>query len=168
MGLDKEYWARILLGIETDTWDRDGKIVAEQPVPNLAQADLEKLLRERFLGEFDQNPPAYSAIKHEGVPNYRRARRGQTVPIQARRVAVQELEVGEFSLPEIRLRMVCSSGFYVRSLAHDIGESLGCGAMLKDLIRTRIGDFRLDDAWSLEDLEGILTSKEQSRATCPN
>ena len=168
MGLDKEYLARILLGVETDTWDRDGKIVAEQPVPNIGRGDIEKLMRERFQGEFDQNPPAYSAIKHEGIPNYRRARRGEAVPTRARRVTVLETEVMDFSPPDIGLRIVCSSGFYVRSLAHDIGASLGCGAMLNGLIRTRIGDHRLDDAWSLEDLERILTTSELSRATCPN
>ena len=168
MGLDKEYAARILLGVETDTWDREGKIIAERPVPKLRQAVLEDLLRSRFQGEFDQSPPAYSAIKHEGIPNYRRARRGETVPIRPRRVAVREMEVINFSPPDIDLRIICSSGFYVRSLAHDIGESLGCGAMLNGLIRTRIGNYCLEDAWSLEDLEGTLTTRELSRATCPN
>jgi len=168
MGLDKEYAARILLGVETDTWDREGKIIAERPVPKLRQAVLEDLLRSRFQGEFGQSPPAYSAIKHEGIPNYRRARRGETVPIRPRRVAVREIEVINFSPPDIDLRIICSSGFYVRSLAHDIGESLGCGAMLNGLIRTRIGNYCLEDAWSLEDLEGTLTTRELSRATCPN
>ena len=168
MGLKKEYLARILLGIETDTWDRDGRIVAERPVSYIGRGDLEKLLCERFQGELDQNPPAYSAIKQEGIPNYRRARRGEAVPTKARRVTVLEIEVTDFSPPDIGLRLVCSSGFYVRSLAHDIGESLGCGAMLNGLIRTRIGDYRLDDAWSLEDLERILTTRELSGATCPN
>ena len=168
MGLEKEYLAQIVLGLETDTWDRDGKIIAERPVLKICRGDLEKLLRERFLGEFDQNPPAYSAIKHEGIPNYRRARRGEVVPTRPRRVTVLEIEVRDFSPPEIGLRLVCSSGFYVRSLAHDIGESLGCGAMLNGLVRTRIGDHRLDDAWRLEDLERILTTRELSRATCPN
>jgi len=168
LALDKEYEARILLGIETDTWDREGKIIAEQPVPNIDRGDIERLLLERFKGEFDQVPPAFSAIKSEGIPNYRRARRGEAVKSQARRVKVIEIELTDFSLPEFSLCLECSSGFYVRSLAHDIGQSLGCGAILSSLIRTRIGDHRLEDAWGLEDIERIFKTREPSRATCPN
>lgn len=168
LALDKEYEARILLGIETDTWDRDGKIIAERPIPKIDPGDIEQLLRQRFSGEFDQIPPVYSAIKSQGIPNYRRVRRGETVTMQARRVKVIEIELTDFSLPEFSLRLECSSGFYVRSLAHDIGHSLGCGARLNGLIRTKIGDHRLEDAWSLEDIERILKTREPSRATCPN
>lgn len=155
-GLDKEYLATILLGVETTTWDLDGEVVRSRDVPEVGQADLEALLAERFSGEFDQIPPAFSAIKQNGVPSYRLARRGKEIALKPRKVRVVKAGIEAWKRPEFTLRLHCSSGFYVRSLAHDIGEAIGCGGTLKKLVRTQVGSYRLDDALELDDLEKKL------------
>lgn len=155
-GLDKEYLATILLGVETTTWDLDGEVVCSRAVPDVGRADLEALLAERFTGEFDQTPPAFSAIKQNGVPSYRLARRGKEITLKPRRVRIYKTGIEAWKRPEFTLRLHCSSGFYVRSLAHDIGEALGCGGTLKKLVRTQVGSYRLDDALELDDLEKKL------------
>ncbi len=152
MGMDKEYLATIRLGVETDTWDLDGRIVDRKPVPDLRTEDLESLLEDKFSGEFLQVPPAFSAVKRDGVPSYRRARRGKEVILEPRAVRVDYAEITDWNPPEFTLKVGCSSGFYVRSLAHDIGESLGCGGVLSRLVRTRIGPYRLEDAVDLDQL----------------
>jgi tRNA pseudouridine55 synthase len=152
MGMDKEYLATIRLGLETTTWDLDGRIVDQKPVPDLQRNQLEILLREKFSGEIQQTPPAYSAIKQNGIPSYRRARKGKEIALKPRIVRVNYAEITDWSPPEFTLRLGCSSGFYVRSLAHDIGESLGCGAVLSRLIRTRIGPYHLENAVELDEL----------------
>lgn len=150
MGMDKEYLATILLGVETTTWDMDGEVTRRNDIPTVNQGDIEDLLNRRFTGSFLQIPPAFSAIKINGVPSYRRARRGQNVTIEARPVYVHSNRLEEWSPPELKLRVHCSSGFYVRSLAHDIGDALTCGGTLQHLTRTAIGSYRLEDAFQLD------------------
>jgi len=152
MGLDKEYSAQILLGVETTTWDMDGEVIEKKAVPLIERTDLEALIADRFSGEIDQIPPSFSAVKQQGVPSYRRARQGQPVNLEPRKVRVFEIEIQDWTSPEITLRVSCSSGFYVRSLAHDVGAAIGCGGTLKQLVRTRIGPHHLKEALSLDEL----------------
>lgn len=156
MGLDKEYLATVLLGVETDTWDLDGEICEERTVTDIEQDIVKQLLIRRFYGRFDQIPPAFSAIKKQGVPSYRRARRGDFIIHEPRSVMVNSLELVEWAPPEFTLKIGCSSGFYVRSLAHDIGSELGCGGVLKRLCRTGIGEHRVEAAFALDELLGKL------------
>lgn len=148
--LPKAYRARIHLGVVTDTYDAEGVVVAERPV-EVERAAVEATL-ERFRGPILQVPPMYSAIKREGQPLYRLARRGMTVERRPRPVEVYRLELTEWAPPELVLEVSCSSGTYVRSLAHDLGQELGCGAHLADLVRLACGEFRLEDAIALDDV----------------
>ncbi|MBU0519909.1 tRNA pseudouridine(55) synthase TruB [bacterium] len=152
MGQDKVYRATVLFGIETDSADLDGNIIAEHPVPELQQKDIEAILESQFSGEFDQVPPAFSAIKVDGVRSYKRARQGKLVALKSRRVTLHRSEIIAWQAPEVVIDLHCSSGFYVRSLASDLGRKVGCGAALKRLIRTSIGEFKLEDAFDLDEL----------------
>jgi tRNA pseudouridine55 synthase len=152
MGLDKEYLATIRLGLETTTWDLEGEVMREADVPPIDKTGLRELLENRFIGEIEQMPPVYSAIKLNGVPSYKHARRGREVVLKPRSVQLYKVEIESWDPPDFTLRLHCSSGFYVRSLAHDIGEAFGCGGTLKRLVRTRVGSYRLDDALELDDL----------------
>lgn len=149
---DKEYVTTLTLGVETDTYDAAGAVVERRDVPALAPSDIEAVLDE-FRGDILQVPPMYSALKRGGQPLYKLARKGETVEREARRVRISELELLSVALPEIRLRVVCSKGTYIRSLAHDIGERLECGGHLSALTRTRSGPFRVEDALSLSEIE---------------
>lgn len=149
---DKAYEAVVRFGVETDTLDRTGHVVAERPVAGLCQAAVAAELA-RFRGAITQVPPMYSALKREGRPLYAYARQGQIVERPARKVVVHELELVDFAAPDRAcLRLRCSKGTYVRSLAADLGRSLGVGAHLLELRRTAAGPFRLDQAITLEDL----------------
>jgi tRNA pseudouridine55 synthase len=162
MGLDKEYLATILLGVETDTWDLDGEILhSEVTLNEITREQVQDILQANFSGEFEQQPPAYSALKVGGVPSYRLARKGKAVELKPRRVIIHNLVVEQFSLPEVTLRISCGSGFYVRSLAHDLGQRLACGATLKSLVRTRIGPYRLQEAFKLEEMTAILSTRRK-------
>jgi tRNA pseudouridine55 synthase len=152
MSLDKEYRATVILGIETDTWDLEGEVVSRKQVSALDSESIASIISERFQGELVQTPPVFSAIKINGVPSHRRIRKGQQVKLEPRKVHAYEIKVVDWNIPEITLTVHCSSGFYVRSLAHDLGVTLGCGATLKHLIRTKIGVHSLDDAFKLDDL----------------
>ncbi len=156
MGLDKEYLATILLGTETTTCDMEGEIVSQLQVPEMEIAEFSELLDNRFKGLIDQIPPAFSAIKVNGVRSYKKARRGQPVELKARQVRIDEIEVIGYNWPEVELRMLVSSGFYVRSLAHDIGQIVGCGGTLKCLRRTRIGDCDISQSVTLDELAETL------------
>ncbi|OZG71705.1 tRNA pseudouridine(55) synthase TruB [Hahella sp. CCB-MM4] len=148
---DKEYVTRARLGQTTTTSDAEGEVLEERDVPlELSAVDLEPIL-ERFRGEIDQTPSMYSALKHNGVPLYKLARKGQEIERKARRVRIYELELLEVTLPYISLRVRCSKGTYIRNLVEDIGEVLGCGAHVVELRRTRCGPFDLSHAqsWSL-------------------
>ncbi|HEB76624.1 MAG TPA: tRNA pseudouridine(55) synthase TruB [Nitrospirae bacterium] len=151
--LEKEYMARIRLGLVTDTLDITGKVVSEEDPSGITGGMIAEVLG-RFRGELMQIPPMYSAIKRDGVPLYRLARRGVTVRREERRVFVREIELISFVPPEFVMRVRCSKGTYVRSLARDIGEALGVGAVVSALRRTAVGDFRVEDSVSFSDLEG--------------
>jgi tRNA pseudouridine55 synthase len=149
---DKTYRGVIRLGVETDTLDRTGETIAESPVPDLRALDLEALAG-RFTGEIDQVPPAFSAIKRDGVRMYKLAREGKAPELEPRRVTVYALELAVLDETRLSLRAACSKGTYIRSLARDIGREIGCGGTLEELVRTGFGRFALDRAVSLDAVE---------------
>lgn len=150
-GLDKSYKGSVRLGIETDSWDLDGKIVREREVPALTEREIESLFEE-FKGERLFSPPSFSAVKRGGRKSYELARRGEMLAVEPRSMRIDRLELLAYDEPEIYFDLDCSKGTYVRSIAHEMGSRLGCGATLSSLLRTRIGDFRLEKAWSAEAL----------------
>jgi tRNA pseudouridine55 synthase len=159
---DKTYEAVVRLGQETDTLDAAGNVVATSPVPPLDAARLEAAL-SRFRGTFRQVPPMYSAVKIGGRRLYELARAGEEVERAPREVTVHELVLRDFSSNELRVSLRCSKGFFVRSLAHELGKVLGCGAHVEALRRTQSGPFTLAQALTLERLEsgGAAEVKER-------
>ena len=145
---DKEYLATLKLGARTSTGDAEGAILQSREI-SFSKETLAGVL-ERFRGEIDQVPPMHSALKHKGTPLYRLARRGEEVERAPRRVRISELELINFQAENLVLRVVCSKGTYIRVLAEDIGEALGCGAHLGGLRRTASGRFRIEQAATLE------------------
>ncbi|MCL4169162.1 UNVERIFIED_CONTAM: hypothetical protein GTU68_010123 [Idotea baltica] len=152
MSEDKTYVGTLTLGATTSTQDKEGEIVEEKDVPELSEEDI-KAAFEKYTGNFEQIPPMVSAIKKDGVPLYKLARKGQVVERAPRPVFVTNYEVSRVELPEVDFTVDCSKGFYVRTYAHDIGQDLGCGSHLSALRRTRSGKFTLDRAVKVEDLK---------------
>ena len=144
---DKVYTATMKLGVETNSQDADGEVVAEKSTAGLTEEAVRAAF-ERFRGEFDQVPPMYSAVKINGVPCYKLARKGKEVERKARHVAVLDYEITRIDMEadEVDFRVHCTKGFYVRTYAHDIGQILGCGAHLTALRRLRSGNFDIADA----------------------
>ncbi len=157
LGGDKQYRAQIRLGVKTDTYDRTGRIVetASNAVMGRLHPDTVSSVVASFRGVQKQIPPVYSALKHEGQPLYKLARNGIKVEKPARQIEIHEISITKIDLPVIDVTVDCSSGTYIRSIAHDIGETLGCGAHLAELCRTRSGSFALDDAVGLDMLEAM-------------
>jgi tRNA pseudouridine55 synthase len=151
---DKAYDATVRLGAETDTQDAQGQVTARAPVPPLTPALLESALA-RFRGSFDQVPPMYSAVKVAGKRLYELARAGEEVERAARHVTVYELVLRDYSADRLQLSVRCSKGFFVRTLAFDLGRALGCGAHLEALRRTHSGPFTLAQALPLADLPAL-------------
>lgn len=150
-GLFKEYDARIKLGASTNTYDAEGEETDIKDASHIMMEDLE-LAVERFRGLISQKPPIYSAIKVKGKALYKYARRGETVEIKSREVTIHEYELLQFENPIIDARINCSKGTYIRSLAHDLGQTLGVGGYLADLRRTAIGQYSVANALSLPDI----------------
>lgn len=149
---DKSYRATILLGQVTDTDDVTGQVIASADPSGVTRAQVEAAL-ERFRGPITQIPPAYSALKQGGRKLYELARAGVTAERVARAVTIDDLQLVEWQPPSLVVTVVCSKGTYIRSLARDLGDALGCGATLAGLIRLRTGEFRLEQAVSLATLE---------------
>jgi tRNA pseudouridine55 synthase len=154
---DKEYLAQVRLGIVTDTYDADGRVLEEHPVPPLTPEQAETALAS-FRGPILQVPPMYSAVKVAGEPLYKAARRAEEIDRPAREVTVYRLVLEERKDDAWRLRIVCSSGTYIRTIAHELGQILGCGARLEQLRRVRSGPFRIESAVPLELLKGDWTA----------
>src|SRR3712207_154462 len=152
MSEDKEYSGTLLLGVTTDTQEREGQVLEERPVPRLTDENVRAAF-DKYRGDFYQMPPMVSAIKQGGVPLYKLARQGKTVEREPRLVHVYKYSVDRIASPEIDFTASCSKGFYVRTYVHDIGEALGCGAHLKDLRRTRSGRFVVHGAVTVEELQ---------------
>lgn len=152
MSEDKEYVGTLTLGAVTSTQDRQGEVLETHPVPDFTEAQIHDAF-SAFIGDFEQIPPMVSAIKKDGVPLYKLARKGEVVERQPRPVRVTSFQVTRIALPEIDFVVHCSKGFYVRTYVHDIGARLGCGGHLSALRRTRSGKFTLDRAVPVADLK---------------
>ncbi|RKY95582.1 MAG: tRNA pseudouridine(55) synthase TruB, partial [Candidatus Hydrothermota bacterium] len=148
--VEKEYIATIKLGVLTDTLDASGEVMDKKEVPPVDRAQLEEVLRH-FIGEIEQTPPAYSAVKIEGKRLYELAREGVLVNPKPKKVTIYEIELLNLGEDEFRIRAVVSKGTYIRSLARDIAARLGTYGIVKDLVRTRIGHFTLEEAVDLDD-----------------
>ena len=151
-GLDKKYTGEITLGIETATYDAEGEIIFEKEVPVLTREEIETILSQ-FKGEIDQYPPAYSAIKKDGKKLYELARAGKEVVLESRKVKVYDIQLLSVNSPILQILIHCGSGFYVRSLAHDVGKKIGCGGHLSALKRTEIGAYSLESAFTVQEIE---------------
>ena len=154
---DKRYQAIIRLGGRTDTFDADGKVTPTTQPVNVTEQQFEDVLKT-FVGEIEQTPPPYSAVKVQGRKAYEMARKGEEVELEPRKITVHHLEVLEWAPPEVVIDVHCSSGTYVRSLANDLGEKLGCGAYLVGLRRTKSGRFSFRDAVPLRKLQEAFHS----------
>ncbi|MBL7158235.1 MAG: tRNA pseudouridine(55) synthase TruB [Candidatus Omnitrophica bacterium] len=149
---DKEYEAVLELGASTDTGDREGKIISEKKIPDIREGELQKVFLE-FSGKIKQVPPMFSAKKIKGKKLYDLARRGIVVKREPKEVFIHSLKILDFSLPRVSFYAKCSKGTYIRQLAHDIGERIGCGGYLSALRRTFIGPFSVREALPLDKLE---------------
>ncbi len=153
MSEDKQYVGTITLGATTTTQDAEGDTIEEREVGALSDKEIRAAF-EKYSGNFEQIPPMVSAIKKDGVPLYKLARKGKEVKRDPRPVYVTNYELTRVSLPQIDFTVNCSKGFYVRSYAHDIGATLDCGGHLSALRRTRSGEFTLERAVGVDDLKG--------------
>lgn len=162
---DKEYIAVLRLGVVTDTQDMTGQILKQctkERVDALTKEQVSRTILD-FVGEYDQIPPMYSALKVNGRKLYELARAGKEVERKPRKVQIKEIEIQGMELPEVRLRVVCSKGTYIRTLCHDIGGKLGCGGAMNSLVRSRVGIFGIEDALTLEQIEAL---RDQDRISC--
>jgi tRNA pseudouridine55 synthase len=150
--LDKAYEVKAILGIDTDTFDSEGKVL-RQSDNDVTKEELESVLKE-FNGDIWQTPPTFSAKKMEGRKAYQLARKGVSVELPPKKVNIYSLELKEFQFPYFTLACDVSSGFYVRSLVHDIGEKLGVGATVVEVRRTRVGPYHVEDAKGLQEILG--------------
>jgi tRNA pseudouridine55 synthase len=151
----KEYTGTITLGATTPSYDMETEVDATFPTEHLTEALLLETTKQ-FIGEIDQKPPVFSAIKKDGIRLYEHARAGEVVEIQARKTTVYEFEITRIALPEIDFRVSCSKGTYIRSLAYDFGTALSSGGYLSALRRTKIGDYTVSDAFTPEQFEATL------------
>jgi len=151
---DKEYEGALTLGAESDTGDADGKITRSGKPSNFSRCEIEGVFN-KFLGELEQRPPMYSAVKVKGRKLYECARRGIEVTVNPRKICIKNIEITDINLPEVSFKVTCSKGTYVRSLAVDIGKALGCGAYLSRLNRTRSGRFAMNSAITVEALKNL-------------
>lgn len=149
--LDKEYIMTAKLGESTDTYDSEGKIIKRSEIGDLRLSDIENVIK-RFIGEIEQIPPMYSAIKVSGKPLYKLARKGIEVERMPRKVTINSIELLKFESPFFALKVSCSKGTYIRSLCNDIGNALDVGAHITELIRTRIGEFTIENSAKMNEL----------------
>ena len=152
MDLEKEYTGTMVIGKTTPSVDLETEINSEKSIEHISEEDVYSTAL-KFIGKLMQVPPMYSAIKKDGQPLYKMARKGEMVKIEPREVEAKEFEITGINFPEIQFRLVCSKGFYVRSLVYDFGKSLGVGAYMSQLERTRIGNFKLEDAQTVEEFK---------------
>lgn len=151
MGLEKEYTGTFVLGQTTPSFDLETPVSEKKDISGITPEAIASVVKS-LTGKISQLPPAHSAIKVGGKRAYKFARKGKEVELQPREVEVKEFEITSSQLPELNFRIVCSKGTYIRSLARDLGEGLGVGAYLSQLCRTRIGQYKLENALSIEDV----------------
>ena len=148
----KKYEAEIYLGVKTDTCDITGKIVEENKVTNISKAEIKKVT-DKFTGYIEQTPPAYSALKYNGIPLYKLARNGKFIVKEKRKIYIEYIKITDINIPYIKIEVSCSAGTYIRTLASDIGEALGTKGCLSQLRRTYCSGFDISEAVSFEQLE---------------
>jgi len=157
MAQEKEYTGTFTLGAITPTYDLESKPENFKSIENIS-TEIIRAATKNFIGEIFQIPPAHSAIKIEGKRSYELARQGKEVKIEPRKITIKEFEITKIEMPAVQFRVVCSTGTYIRSLANDFGNALGCGAYLSELCRTRIGEFTLKDAKMMKEFEDDLVA----------
>ena len=167
----KEYVATLQLGQTTPSFDQETEVDKEYPTDHITRELVEETLK-KFLGSIWQIPPVYSAVKVDGKRAYELARKGEEVELKAKELVIDEIELLSCDLPSITIRVVCSKGTYIRALARDIGEALGSGAHLTGLIRTRIGEVRLQDCLAADEMDqffdkvlGTTNKKDTTQTT---
>jgi tRNA pseudouridine55 synthase len=141
----KEYTGTITLGATTPSYDLETEMDQTFPTTNISDSDIQKTTK-LFLGEIEQIPPLYSAIKKDGIRLYELARKGESTDIKSRKIQIYEFEITNIDIPNICFRLVCSKGTYIRSIANDFGKALNCGAHLSSLRRTKSGDYKVENA----------------------
>jgi len=151
----KEYIAEIRLGATTPSFDLETEIDAEYPTEHITREKVEECLK-KFIGEIEQIPPVFSAVKIDGKRAYEFARKNEEIELKPKMLVIDDIELLFYSLPTITIRVVCSKGTYIRALARDIGESLQSGAHLLALTRTRVGDISLNDCIKIDELDGFI------------
>ena len=159
-GQPKEYTGTIVLGATTPSYDMETKVNAYFPFQHITETLVEETLPQ-FLGEIDQKPPIFSAIKKDGIRLYEHARAGEEVVIETRKTTIHTFEITRFELPEVDFKVTCSKGTYIRSLAFDFGKALGSGGYLSALRRTKIGDFNVNKAILITDFENLNHLKNE-------
>lgn len=155
MAQEKEYTGTITLGAVTSTYDRESEPENFKSLDGITQ-EIIKEKTKQFTGEILQTPPIHSAIKQNGKPVYLMARKGLNVVLEPREISIKEFEITKIDLPVISFKVVCSTGTYIRSLANDFGVALGCGGYLSELRRTRIGNFKVEDAVTMEEFKSTV------------
>src|SRR3954464_5401853 len=166
ISLDKEYEGTIELGKVTDTQDADGEVMETRPVPPLTQEEVAATIKT-FLGDQYQTPPMYSAIKIDGVPLYKSARKGEEIVREPRFIRVMSWDVTRFAMPQFDFRLRCTKGTYVRTLAHDLGQKLGCGAHLAGLRRTATDKFNVSQALTVDQIQAMTLPEIEKRLIAP-
>ncbi len=159
MGMEKEYTGSFTIGAITPTYDLESEPTETRDI-SWVTADQIHQATQNFIGTIQQVPPIHSAIKQGGKPVYLAARKGVEVIMEPRTITINEFVIEKIDLPKVYFKVVCTTGTYIRSLAHDYGRVLGCGAYLSALRRTRIGIFKAEDAWSLPSLQQSILSEE--------
>ena len=155
MAAEKEYTGTITLGAVTPTYDLESTPEQQKDYSFVTEHLLQEKTKQ-FIGGIQQFPPIYSAIKKDGVALYELARRGVEVELKLRNINIKSFELAAIELPVVHFKVICSTGTYIRSLANDYGAALGCGGYLSSLRRTKIGEFKVDDAATMEDFESLI------------
>lgn len=163
---DKTYRATLLLGVETDTQDTTGAVLSEKSTEHLTEDEVREAILS-FVGDYDQIPPMYSALKVNGKKLYELAREGKEVERKARPVKIHEIVIESVALPEVVMTVSCSKGTYIRTLCHDIGEKLSVGGCMKELLRIRVGRFALENALTLSELQKMKDEGTLEQAVLP-
>lgn len=166
VSLDKEYEGTVELGKVTDTQDAEGEMMETRPVPPFTEAEVKAAI-DGFLGDQYQTPPMYSAVKIDGVPLYKSARKGEEVEREPRFIRVASWQITRFGLPRFDFRLRCTKGTYVRTLAHDLGQKLGCGAHLAALRRTATDKFNVSQALTLDQIQAMSLPEIEARLIAP-
>ena len=162
MSVDKAYEGEATLGVVTDSQDAEGEVLTTMPVPELTEAQVREAIKG-FLGDQYQTPPMHSAIKIDGVPLYKMARKGEEVEREPRFIRVMAFDLLSFTPPRLTFRLLCTKGTYVRTIAHDLGQKLGCGAHLSALRRTGSGKFDIAQCLTLEAIEAMPLPEIEKR-----